>query len=84
MLREPKTATQIGAIVVSRAGVRAGSLLLTRLAERKFARLDAAARAVPRLRRESRTAILGGLPALAAPRAHRDRLRRHLRRAVAR
>ena len=63
VLCEPKTPAQIEAIVghAHDAGRR---LLLTRLAERKFGRLAAAARDRLDYDAPSRTAILGGLPAL--------------------
>ena len=69
VLCEPKTAAQIGAIV-GHAQAAGRRLLLTRLAERKFDRLDATARAMLDYDAQSRTAILGGLP---APQ-HRERI----------
>ena len=68
VLCEPKTVAQIGAIV-GHAQAAGRRLLLTRLAERKFGRLDATARASLDYDAQSRTAILGGLPA--SPRRER-------------
>jgi len=62
VLCEPKTAAQIDAIVAHAAELER-RLLLTRLGERKFARLAASARDALDYDAPSRTAILGGVRA---------------------
>jgi hypothetical protein len=66
VLCDPKTAAQIDAIV-AHAGELGRRLLLTRLGERKFARLAAPARDALDYDAASRTAILGGVPAPRGP-----------------
>ncbi len=61
VLCEPKTAAQIDAIV-DHAQAAGRRLLLTRLSERKFARLGAVVRDGLDYDAQSRTAILGALP----------------------
>lgn len=62
VLCEPKSATQIEAIVVH-ANELGQRLLLTRLGSRKFSRLSARTREALDYDLSTRTAVLGGLPA---------------------